>query len=440
MAHKIGTKSIEELLLEKKYFSLDLLHEHIYTPKTAALFLKELITHDREVDLSATTLFYAISTKFGHSISKHLTELEKISFFLQNTDTTIQNLIYDKLGFSLDCDGVEKILHEELSSIQEENSQEPSLNPESLLDYKYRNLDLKEGNYTKIPKTLHNIWLTSPDNPRQLREQDIKNAIKNKDLFNDSDNESWTHILWTNSKDLIDPSIKELINSGIEVREISEIKAHLANHDITEQEINLKHWGIASDTLRYDIVNYMGGLYADINYEFAKAPNMESRTFDFFTATYHPVRSHFSIDNFMFGAKPNHPVIQGTQNLVRENLLNPSPSMQDLYKESIQEFTYKATADVLGQSYFTKAHEGENLDVVYPYQKHEESANKKDIIEGYEPLLYATKTFCDKATHDRVVERIEEESSFSEYLQEHEICSVEKHIIGYDSTDGQTWV
>ncbi len=451
-----GTEMIDKVLLKANYLRLpvlDMIHEHIDTPKNAALFLKELLSYDRSGERAeiegnlSTILFNTISTKFGHSISNHLTDTEKQNFFIRTANTAVHSLIHDKLGFSYDCDGGESEFNAFLDAqvdTQGENSQKPSMSPESLLDYKYRNLDSKEGNYTKIPKTLHNIWLTSPDKPIQLRAQDIRNAIKNKNLFNDEDNESWAHILWTNSKDLIGPSVKKLINSGIEVREMSEIKEHLSNYDIVEQEINLKHWGIASDTLRYDIVNHMGGLYADINYEFAKAPNMESQTFDFFTATFDPKAYHFSIDNFMFGAKPNHPVIQETQNLVRENLLNPSPLMQELYKESIKDFTDKATADVFGYSYFTKAHEGDNLDVVYPYPYKSTEANAKDTeddqLEYFEPFLHATKAFCDEAMQDRIAARLKEFSYFSEYLQEHEICAVEKHIIGYDSTDGLTWV
>lgn len=71
--------------------------------------------------------------------------------------------------------------------------------PEAIIDYKYRNLGYKDSGHTKIPAILHHIWLTNPDNPQQIRSQDIDNAIATHKLFQNSTAHSWQQIIWVNN-------------------------------------------------------------------------------------------------------------------------------------------------------------------------------------------------------------------------------------------------
>ena len=145
--------------------------------------------------------------------------------------------------------------------------------PEAIIDYKYRNLKQKDSGHTKIPAILHHIWLTNPGKPQQIKSQDIDNAIKTHKLFQNSTTHSWQQIIWVNNIDVLQPSVAQLKNTNIVVREYAPLAPYLLNYDLVEQHIKLSHWGIASDTLRYDLVKYMGGLYADINYIFKRAPD-----------------------------------------------------------------------------------------------------------------------------------------------------------------------
>lgn len=90
--------------------------------------------------------------------------------------------------------------------------------PSTIIDYKYKNLGLEEGTYTKVPSILHHIWLTHPNNPKQIQPKDIDNAIKTQSLFNSSTLHSWQQIIWVNDIKLLQPSVNRLANTGIVVR------------------------------------------------------------------------------------------------------------------------------------------------------------------------------------------------------------------------------
>ena len=87
-----------------------------------------------------------------------------------------------------------------------------------------------------------------------------------------------------------------------------EIEDYLKRGKQVRELIEQEDWGMASDLLRYDIVYYMGGVYADVNFVFTRDVEPEIYKYDFFN---HSVYG-FYMENSFFGAKANHPILGET--------------------------------------------------------------------------------------------------------------------------------
>jgi hypothetical protein len=383
------------------------------------------------------------SDKYGHLFS----DKKKQQFLLSFKPEKVK--ILEPLLWEVDCSIMENIFEEEFEFGEQQKSESFvgeekyfNENPQQLIDYKYRNLNAKEQEDTVIPPILHHIWITDINNPRQIRGQDIENVKKTNALLKTSEAHEWKQIIWVNSKSSLAESVEALRDVDVEVKEISDIREFLPNYDLVQEHTNLKHWGVVSDTLRYDLISCLGGVYADINYVFEKVPDSIINTYNFFSTTF-SYDYHFSIDNFMFGASPSHIVIQTAQNLVRDNLVYPGPELRALYNQSISSFTDKATADPIGYSYFNSAHKDGNIDVIFP--KHEaQSREFNDFpqkcygIESFNNFLIVS-VYCSviaKRLLDESLKIIHNDNQ----LVSMEMCPLDKHIIGSDSRDGRTWV
>jgi mannosyltransferase OCH1-like enzyme len=178
-------------------------------------------------------------------------------------------------------------------------------------------LSKKKQDHDNIPKIINSIWLTSHSNPKELLKSDIENIIYNKKFFNKL-GVNYSHIVWTNDKTLIAKSVKLLEQNGIEVHSIDEIKSEIGLFDkiidLTEQ----KKFGMASDILRYEIINIKGGIYADLNFRFKHNIETYLKKYDFIT---------IDAQNNFFAAKPHHKIMQNTLESVMANLQNPPAYM-----------------------------------------------------------------------------------------------------------------
>jgi len=452
-----------ELEAHSTYTSLETLsaqRDILLTRETATQFLKKALS-------ISPTEWNSIENKseFSQEKIEIQEELIKASFELSgHTRLTSEELhqalmssrrelieyLIDNNRFNIDCDIIKKILEQQQEAwhhIANEVPEEFSSDPALLLSYKYRNLSAKEGNDTKIPPILHHIWLTSADSPKQVREQDIANAIKTHKMLTSSLKHNWTQIVWVNDKSLLKESVEKLEAEGIKVREVSEVGDHLYNYDIFQEQLSKKYWGLSTDILRYDLVNYMGGVYADINYIFSKAPDRELNTYDFFSVTYSP-NYMLSIDNFIFGAKPYHPVIKKTQEIVERNFNNPPPYIEAVYNQSINHFTDLATANPIGFGYFNAAHQDGNVDVIYPrWSSHDRNNNyygNQDIDyerDMNDMVNTNVNLYCPDLNHS--MQKMQEDKmkrlEYMSYVMGNEFCPADDYIIGEDSTDGRTW-
>ncbi len=153
-----------------------------------------------------------------------------------------------------------------------------------------------------IPNVLHHIWLTHPDNPREIFAGDLQTVLKNKKLFS-KDPVKWRHIVWTNDTSLIPNSTKTLEKEGIEVISIQDHRDNIELFNLIMGLIDLRLFGAASDILRYSILNHMGGVYVDLNFIFHKRIYETLFKYDFLIQD---TRNNF------FASKPKHIILQKT--------------------------------------------------------------------------------------------------------------------------------
>jgi len=303
-------------------------------------------------------------------------------------------------------------------------------NPKFALVQKYKNLEAPFSEEAKMPYNMFHIWLTSKDNPREMRPQDIENAIKTKDTFLQS-NKPWEHVVWTNDLDLIPESIKKLNEHGIKVKSIYDYKDDIELLYLVEQKIEEKKWGMASDTLRYGLINKFGGVYADINFIFNRDVVEETHKYNFFTMTY----GELYIDNFFFGASACHPIMKNILSQVERNLVSPPSYIANIEDQDSTSITDMSTANPSYIAYYKEANKNGNIDVVYPIVPMDSEVYNERLGRS-ERVKYVVYEFDDSFRNP-----CDEQNYYArDYLHDNEICGGEAFNIGHDSPDGRTWV
>ena len=234
-----------------------------------------------------------------------------------------------------------------------------------------QNLAIEEGPINKIPYLVHHIWLTHPSSPREISINDILNTLNTKKKFEESSNK-WNHIIWTNNKTLIPESIEQLEKEGITIRSIQYYKENIRLFESISDLINLKQWGMASDILRYSLVEYFGGVYADLNFELTRTVESEMHKYDFFAQSY---------TNNFFAAKAFHPIIISLVDMVERNLNSPPSYIAAIEDADIFTKTLYFSLFPFALSFFNSAHKDNNIDIIYLHHHIDNNkANRCDTI------------------------------------------------------------
>jgi hypothetical protein len=329
-------------------------------------------------------------------------------------------------------------------------------NPHLAFIKRYKNLNAQPSKENKVPYELHHIWLTnSQQKPekRKLREEDIARAIESKAIFAKSHFNGtsipWKHILWVNNIELIG-NCDELANAGFEIRDIHDPEFDLQFIDIIDNNIAENKWGIASDFLRYIIIEKFGGIYADINFVFNPGHNIghEVHTYNFFTISY----GGLYIDNFFFGASPQHPVVKKMVELVHRNLTNPPKYIARIFNKNSPCYTDKTTADPTHLAYSFAANQDDNVDVVYPLTSeygHHGLTEKQIIIDWSQesekdddPIdeqLRNEHFECEQYACPQEVEYCKKIST-AMHKYDHTVAPNSRFNIGSDGSNGKTWM
>lgn len=200
----------------------------------------------------------------------------------------------------------------------------------------YRLAHMKPSDQYKIPPIIHHIWLGRrfPEVFRLCR--DTWHRL----------NPTWCYVLWVDNPenfvegDIVVDTIGDLlaiINNDaykglsivVDIRSIPWF-----NRDLY---LNAPNYGEKSDILRYEILWYVGGVYADCDFECLKSFDILHRSYDLYAGIQPMDTGALWLNNALIGAKPNHPII--------EDIIQSMHRNKDLID----------TVDKTGPTFFTKS-------------------------------------------------------------------------------------
>ena len=218
-----------------------------------------------------------------------------------------------------------------------------------------KNLLADKTYINKIPYLVHHIWFTNPSNPREIRESEIKNIINAKETLGEN-HSKWNHIVWTNDKNFIPFSVEILENNGIEVRSIEDYKQEFKLYEMVNHFIEKKSWGIASDAMRYNILQKFGGIYSDLDFGFSRSVENDMYKYDFFAQ---------NLVNFFIAAKADHPIMNYLVDIMERNF-NSTPSyITSIPEKEIFTKTVYTTLLPFAAAFLKHANENNNIDMIF---------------------------------------------------------------------------
>ena len=207
----------------------------------------------------------------------------------------------------------------------------------------------------KIPYLVHHIWFTNPSNPREININEIKNIIQAKETLGEN-HSKWSHIVWTNDKNLLPFSVETLENNGIEVRSIEAYKQEFQLYETVSHFIENKSWGIASDTMRYNILQKFGGIYSDLDFSFSRSVENDMYKYDFFAQ---------NLVNFFIAAKADHPILNYLVDTMERNFNNTPSYISTIPETEIFAKTVYTTLLPFAASILKNANQDNNIDMIF---------------------------------------------------------------------------
>lgn len=174
---------------------------------------------------------------------------------------------------------------------------------------KYSPAQVKATQYAKIPKIIHHIWMGS------------KMRMEDEPLYQSwrTYHPDWTFIFWTDNRfnynkgDTVVHSFAQLND----VLEKDKNQPKLIVVDITHLQFDNRiyfdraiNYGERSDILRYEIVNKIGGLYVDCDFECYKSHEILHYVYDFYTGIQPLDTNSVQLGSALFGAIAKHPILE----------------------------------------------------------------------------------------------------------------------------------
>ena len=207
----------------------------------------------------------------------------------------------------------------------------------------------KEGDISTplIPRISNQIWFTSPNSPREISDSNLLTTLKTK-MALESTGHEWKHLIWTNKVGMKLKSINILGHNGFEVNLVDDL--NIKAFDLNEL-IEQTRYGMASDALRVFIVEKIGGIYRDLDYEIYKPEALEliMSNFNYFGG----MDGETYLGNAFFGGTQNHPVLAETVSLISRNFDRKHDNRPDYIDRPCDFFTDVITKT--GPTVFTVA-------------------------------------------------------------------------------------
>lgn len=231
-----------------------------------------------------------------------------------------------------------------------------------------------------IPHTLHQIWLSNPNEPKDIKDNYVEEIKANHLKL-----ALTKHVIWTNiPEDKLPPNLLKLVMEGIVIIKHPHEALFMPEEvAVVDSLFFSKKIGMAVDLLRYVILCKFGGIYADLNFEFKSDLATELSSQDFIGV----VLSSGYIENFFMATKPEHPILKNAIQLVLNTIKNP-PSYFNLI-EAEKTLTDHTTFYPLSIAYYKHSNQN-TADLVCPYfasyEKPQEPV-KRDGLNDFELLI-----------------------------------------------------
>lgn len=361
---------------------------------------------------------------------------QEIFSMLQEIDPKIAELLfnnnYKKINLNSYCQSIKKTqdLYEEVLPTTYNVFPDPA----KILEAKYKNLNAKAEAYPKIPRILHHVWLTNEKTRREIPEKDIQHVLDTDAIFSQS-GQKWEHIVWTNDKSLIPASVEKLEARGIKVKELTEIRDKLKLGKKIDELIGLGFWGMASDTLRIELVRCLGGIYSDLNYVFYRNLEEDIHKYDFLANSYLGYDDNV-VTIQIFGAIPHHPILEEAVDLTIVRFDAQQKIVSDLGLQG-DDITFVMTGYSLSVPYFKHANKNGTVDVLYPNTE-DFSSDSSNATKNHQETFHIIKKYAGD-TCNKEINQLEDMENFFSFIQKNEIRG-DKHLaIGHD-TNADSWV
>lgn len=220
----------------------------------------------------------------------------------------------------------------------------------------------------KIPAITHHVYFTEINRKAKLADFFVEKIRANIQRLNKYD-VAWKHIIWTNNPEIFPEKISALEN--IEIRNIDEFNQHslykLINNAIENSSKNKAFLTKAADMTRLMVVDEMGGVYQDIDYEIYNANILFKlmHKFDFIGGREEEKEKSYYGNSF-FAAKRKHPVLgYAIKKLIANNAINNRP-IYKIYPCNLYDEIYFDGPLNLTLAYFAKNNFKKNKDIILP--------------------------------------------------------------------------
>jgi hypothetical protein len=316
--------------------------------------------------------------------------------------------------------GIEEAEHFGLSKIFD--------NPNFVLEQKHKNLNASRSSHPKIPLIVNHLYITNRNSPKKMRTIDLNRIVDLKKKFS----QNWKHIMWTNVKGLI---LDEMLQAHkVEVRSIYDSQYHLRFIGVIEEMINRKALGMASDILKYSIIEHTGGVYEDLDFTNARDVEQDNYKYNFFSMAHRQYQGIY-MANYFFAASPHHPIIRHTLELSVQNSLSPPPYISSVKNQNLRFVTVISTANPLTLAYLKYANHNNTTDIVYPCVKGSGLCRDPGNQSKYLEQINGLRGYCSDPYVSTTIARsrvLETEQLYSTYGSRLE------HLPGQDMFSG-TW-
>ncbi len=244
-------------------------------------------------------------------------------------------------------------------------------------------------NFSRIPKTLHFIWLGPKPFPRESVENVRSWMAKHSD---------WTVKFWTDRD-------RPLPHQGMQKCMVQDLQFYKLFDCYAKSD----NYGEKSDLLRYEILYQEGGIYVDHDVLCLKSFNDLNNAYDLYIGMELPyptsLSSSIAPTNNMLAAKAGHPILKRSMDWLVENWDKIEREYPGKDRDSIINRVSHRTFFVLGDSFKMLANKEGSRDIAMPTFYFNAPEDKQALYSRhlYKGMWFDTESQFEKTVRERLM-------------------------------------